>query len=131
LVIEQELSLEPLWVKVDIVQIEQVMLNLLRNALDALLEIPENERRLVIKTCCSEDGVAEVQVIDSGLGIEPKAMDHLFEPFFTTKQSGMGVGLVISQTIMEDHKGAIFVEAQDAGGACFIMRLPSDGSYES
>ncbi len=130
LVIAQELNLEPLWVKVDIVQIEQVMLNLLRNALDALLEIPEDNRQLTIKTCCHDELTVEVRVVDSGIGIDAGVMKHLFEPFFTTKKSGIGVGLVISQTIMEDHKGAISAETREGGGACFIMRLPSEGSYE-
>ncbi len=74
--------------------------------------------------------MVEVNVIDSGVGIAEEVMEQLFEPFFTTKKSGMGVGLVISRTIMENHKGTISVETRDSGGACFRMRLPSEDSYE-
>jgi len=130
LVIDQDLSLEPLPVKVDIVQIEQVMLNLLRNALDALLEIPEDKRQLAIKSRSVDSSVVEISVIDSGKGISREVIGHLFEPFFTTKQSGMGVGLVISKTIMEDHKGSISVENSEGGGACFVMRLPREDKNE-
>lgn len=129
-VIVQELSLESLCVRVDIVQIEQVMLNLLRNALDALLEIPEDNRRVVIQTHRLNESSACIKVIDSGSGIKPEVMEHLFEPFFTTKKSGMGVGLVISQTIMEDHKGSISAEMLESGETCFTMRLPSEKRYE-
>jgi len=130
-VIVQDLHLEPLLVKVDIVQIEQVMLNLLRNALDALIEIPEDNRCLVIKTHQRDESSVQINVIDTGSGITPEVMKHLFEPFFTTKKSGMGVGLVISQTIMEDHKGAIQAEMLDGGETCFTMHLPSERSYEN
>ncbi len=125
--IEQELSLTPLPVRVDVVQIEQVLLNLVRNALDALLEVPEERRSLVVRTGCSGVDSAVVQVIDSGPGISESAMRRLFEPFFTTKRSGMGMGLVISQTIVEDHNGKIEAERLEAGGSRFSMSLPYYG----
>jgi PAS domain S-box-containing protein len=124
-VIEQEFSLGTLPVKIDVVQIEQVLLNLIRNALDALLEIPEDERSLVIQTSCREGKWVLIRVLDSGAGIRDADMDRLFEPFYTTKESGMGMGLVISRTIIEDHNGTITAEQRAEGGTCFSILLPS------
>jgi two-component system sensor kinase FixL len=124
--IEQQLSLNALPTKIDVVQIEQVLLNLIKNALDALLEMPEDERSLVIQTGCSDGGEVLVQVLDSGSGIKEKDRGRLFEPFFTTKESGMGMGLVISRTIIEDHNGTISAHRRDEGGTCFTVVLPSD-----
>ncbi|MCP3869122.1 MAG: PAS domain S-box protein [Gammaproteobacteria bacterium] len=123
-VIEQELSLEHLLVRVDVVQIEQVLLNLLRNALDALNEVPEPQRRLAIRTSRLSSGSVLVEVDDSGSGIDAEAAVHLFEPFFTTKETGMGMGLVISQTIVEDHSGQIVAEPLPEGGSRFSVTLP-------
>jgi C4-dicarboxylate-specific signal transduction histidine kinase len=120
-----ELDLEPgqIRVDVDLVQIEQVLLNLVRNALDALQAVPARSRRLIVRTrSLGED--AEVSVQDSGSGIEPERTQSLFEPFFTTKESGMGMGLPISQTILENHGGSIWAESPPKGGAVFVIRLP-------
>jgi C4-dicarboxylate-specific signal transduction histidine kinase len=120
-----ELDLEPgeIPVDVDLVQIEQVLLNLVRNALDALQEVSPDARRLTVRTVSlGED--AEVAVQDTGPGIEPERMQSLFEPFYTTKESGMGMGLPISQTILENHGGRIWAEASPRGGAVFRIRLP-------
>lgn len=119
------LNLEPgeILVDVDLVQIEQVLLNLVRNAFDALEEVPPPERRLTVRTRLSGD-TAEVVVEDSGPGIEPERMQSLFEPFFTTKSSGMGMGLPISQTIIENHGGRIRAESTSGSGAVFFIRLP-------
>ncbi|MCB2263714.1 MAG: PAS domain S-box protein [Candidatus Thiosymbion ectosymbiont of Robbea hypermnestra] len=110
-------------VDVDLVQIEQVLLNLVRNALDALQEVPLPARRL---TLCTRliDGDAEAVVQDSGPGIAPERLPSLFEPFFTTKESGMGMGLPISRTILENHGGSIRVESTPREGAAFVIRLP-------
>jgi PAS domain S-box-containing protein len=124
-VIEQEFSLGTLPVKIDVVQIEQVLLNLIRNALDALLEIPEDGRSLVIQTSCREGEWVLIRVLDSGPGIRDADMSRLFEPFYTTKESGMGMGLVISRTIIEDHNGTITAEQRAEGGTCFSILLPS------
>ena len=122
--IEQELSLESLKIKVDAVQIEQVLLNLIRNALDALLEVPESGRRLVVRTERLAEGSIMVEVEDTGSGIGTEAATHLFEPFFSTKAGGMGMGLVISQTIVEDHNGKITAEPLPEGGSRFRVILP-------
>jgi PAS domain S-box-containing protein len=127
LVIELDLQPGQIRVDVDLVQIEQVLLNLVRNALDALQAVPARSRRLIVRTrLLGED--AEVSVQDSGSGIEPERMQSLFEPFFTTKESGMGMGLPISQTILENHGGRIWAESPPKGGAVFIIRLPVAGA---
>ncbi|MEA3277837.1 MAG: PAS domain S-box protein [Pseudomonadota bacterium] len=120
-----ELDLMPgeIPVDVDLVQIEQVLLNLVRNALDALQEVSPQARRLIIRTRLA-DGDADATVEDTGPGIAPERMQHLFEPFFTTKESGMGMGLPISQTILENHGGRIWAESPPGGGAAFHLRLP-------
>ena len=122
--IEQQLSLRQLPVRVDVVQIEQVLLNLIRNALDALREIPEEKRSLVVRTSCLDDGYIQVEVEDSGPGIGEEAANRLFEPFYTTKASGMGMGLVISKTIVEDHNGRIEAGPLAGGGTHFRVLLP-------
>jgi PAS domain S-box-containing protein len=118
-----DLATGELPVDVDLVQIEQVLLNLVRNALDALGDVAPESRRLVIRTR-STAGEAEVVVEDSGPGIAPARLPHLFDPFFTTKETGMGMGLPISQTILENHGGRVWAESPPAGGAVFHVRLP-------
>ncbi|OOZ36636.1 hypothetical protein BOW51_06265 [Solemya velesiana gill symbiont] len=124
-VIEQEMSLEKLLTRIDVVQIEQVILNLIRNALDALLEVPSKQRNLSVSTSLNGAGGIVVEVLDSGPGISPGVVDKLFDPFFTTKESGMGMGLVISQTIVEDHNGRIDVGSREGGGTRFAVTLPA------
>ncbi len=123
-VIERRLSKHELWVRVDSVQIEQVLINLLRNALDALSDIAPAERRLVIESGTRADGMVYVSVIDNGSGISGKAMEHLFDPFFSTKESGMGMGLAISQTIMDNHHGKIQADSWPDKGSTFTIQLP-------
>lgn len=120
------LAAEPLPVRVDVVQIEQVILNLLRNALDAVAEQPpDHERRVAIRTGLSPQGDVYVAVEDTGSGIEPTQIASLFDPFYTTKESGMGMGLSISQTIVADHDGKIRAESQPGKGAVFVVELPA------
>ncbi len=123
LTIDLDLAAGEIPVDVDLVQIEQVLLNLVRNALDALAEVAPEGRRLTIRTRRLVDG-AEVDVEDTGPGIPPGRMLHLFDPFFTTKETGMGMGLPISQTILENHAGRIWAESPGGGGAVFRVRLP-------
>jgi signal transduction histidine kinase len=107
------------------VQIEQVLINLLRNALDSLVEVPAGERRLVIESGSQSEGMVFLSVRDNGSGISDKAMEHLFDPFFSTKESGMGMGLAISQTIISNHHGKIRADSQPGKGSTFIIELPS------
>lgn len=122
---ETRLSEQPLLVRVDSVQIEQAVLNLVRNALDALQEIPAAQRQLVISSGVGEGGRVYVSVQDSGPGIHPEVMQRLFDPFFTTKPSGMGVGLAIAQTIIDGHQGRIRAESWPGKGTTFTIELPA------
>ncbi|MBW9256239.1 MAG: PAS domain S-box protein [Candidatus Thiodiazotropha sp. (ex. Lucinisca nassula)] len=125
-----ELSEGALPVEVDLVQIEQVMLNLVRNAIDAMKQVDQNQRRLVLKTGRMSSREVQVLVQDSGSGIPEQTQKHLFDAFFSTKKSGMGMGLPISQKIMQDHKGVIEVESEYGHGATFRLVLPSDPTIE-
>lgn len=125
-----ELSEGVLPVEVDLVQIEQVMLNLVRNAIDAMKQVDQNQRRLVLKTGRMSAREVQVLVQDSGSGIPEQTQKHLFDAFFSTKKSGMGMGLPISQKIMQDHKGMIEVESEYGHGATFRLVLPSDPTIE-
>jgi two-component system sensor kinase FixL len=101
----------------DRVQIQQVLLNLLRNALDA---IGQSERReLLVSTQQLGEDMVEVAVADSGPGISPEVGARLFQPFVTTKPQGMGIGLSISRSIIESHGGGIVAEPNQGGGAVF------------
>jgi two-component system sensor kinase FixL len=122
--IERRLAPRELWVRVDPVQIEQVLINLLRNALDALQDVPAAQRRLVIESGMQTDGTAYLSVRDNGTGIAGDDIEHLFDPFFSTKESGMGMGLAISQTIMSNHNGKIRADSWPGKGSNFTIELP-------
>lgn len=106
----------------DSVQLQQVLLNLIRNAIEAM----ENSetRELKIKARESGDNVV-IEISDTGAGIPPEDRDRLFDPFFSTKKSGLGIGLLISRTIVEAHSGHIWTEASEGGGANFVIELPA------
>jgi two-component system sensor kinase FixL len=118
-----DLAIGEILVDVDLVQIEQVLLNLVRNALDALQEVAPEDRRLIIRTRPTGTA-AEILVEDNGAGIPADRVQRLFEPFFTTKETGMGMGLAISQTIVANHGGTIWVESSPGAGTTFHVRLP-------
>jgi C4-dicarboxylate-specific signal transduction histidine kinase len=116
----------PLPVEVDLVQIEQVLLNLIRNAIDAMQQVEADHRRLeLITRRCAEDQV-EVIVRDTGPGIPQETIVHLFDAFFSTKEDGMGMGLSISRKIIETHRGHISATSELGKGAEFRVVLPSD-----
>jgi two-component system sensor kinase FixL len=107
---------------VDKVQIQQVALNLIRNAIDAMEETRGGE--LTIKVRKTNDHTVTVSVADTGPGVSAETLERLFQPFFTTKATGMGVGLSICRTIVEAHGGRIWVESRPAAGATFLFTLP-------
>ncbi|HEX9904941.1 MAG TPA: PAS domain S-box protein [Propylenella sp.] len=103
----------------DKVQIQQVLLNLIRNAIEAMTEAGSPRRDLVVTTRPVDGNIVEVSVADTGPGIAPQIAAQLFQPFITTKRTGMGVGLSISRTILEAHGGQLWVEENPGGGAVF------------
>ena len=107
----------------DRVQVQQVLANLIVNAMDAMSEIPASHRRLTIQTA-RRDEFAEVAIADAGLGIPPDKLQGVFEPFVTTKAHGMGMGLSIARSVIEAHNGTISAHNQARGGAVFRIRLP-------
>lgn len=109
---------------VDRIQIGQVIVNLVRNALEAMTGTPVGERRLVIRTARAPDHRVEVSVEDTGCGVDAALLPNLFQPFHTTKPKGMGMGLAISRTIVEAHDGWIRAETRPAGGAIFRFQIP-------
>ena len=107
----------------DRVQLQQVILNLVINAMDAVAATPAGNARVTIRTLLV-DGFAELDVSDSGPGIPADKLQTIFDPFFTTKAEGMGMGLSIARSIVEAHQGRISAENQPGGGAFFRIRLP-------
>ena len=111
-------------------QLQQVLLNLVVNGMDAMNTVEESRRVLII---CGRreirDGAPEVwlSVQDSGTGFKPEEMDRLFEAFYTTKPQGMGMGLAISRSIIEAHGGRLWAEPNQGPGATFLFSLPEAG----
>ncbi|ONF97058.1 sensor histidine kinase [Sphingomonas jeddahensis] len=114
----------------DKVQVQQVVLNLVRNAVDAMTGMDGERRELRIAITPAVNNMAQVTVADTGPGIEPEVAERLFQPFITTKRTGMGVGLSISRTIIEAHGGHIWAGANDSGGALFGFTLQQMGQEE-
>lgn len=108
----------------DRVQLQQVILNLLRNASDAMSGVDDRPRELLIRTECDEGDRVRLSVKDAGIGFTPQAADKLFEAFFTTKSDGMGIGLSISRSIIEAHRGRLWATANDGPGATFAFSIP-------
>ena len=108
----------------DRVQLQQVILNLLRNASDAMSGVDDRPRELLIRTECDEGDRVRLSVKDAGVGFTPQAADKLFEAFFTTKSDGMGIGLSISRSIIEAHRGRLWATANDGPGATFAFSIP-------
>ena len=100
------------------------------NAIEAMSTAGERRGELFVRTRNTEDGV-QVTVEDSGLGLDPNAMQKIFEPFYTTKDSGMGMGLSICRSIVESHGGRLWATAKDAPGATFHFALPKYRGEES
>ena len=108
----------------DRIQLQQVILNLLRNASDAMSKIDDRPRELLVRTERDEGDRVRLSVKDVGVGFEPQAADKLFEAFYTTKSDGMGIGLSISRSIIEAHHGRLWATANDGPGATFSFAIP-------
>jgi PAS domain S-box-containing protein len=123
-ILRQELANDLPLVTGDRVQLQQVILNLIRNASDAMSEVEDRPRQLLIRTERDEDDRVRLTVQDAGVGFDPRAADRLFESFYTTKNDGMGIGLSISRSIIESHHGRLWATLNDGPGAAFSFSIP-------
>lgn len=116
----------------DPIEIEQVLLNLLFNALEAISDIPDGRREITIRVAIEKDDSVQVTVSDTGKGLPPEIIDKVFDPFFTTKPKGLGIGLSISRSIIKAHGGQLWAAPGSPNGATFGFTLPLKGvCYDS
>jgi PAS domain S-box-containing protein len=123
IVLEAQPGLPP--VRGDKVQLQQVVLNLLLNAFDAMKDCPANEREVKVRAETTEAGLLRLAVRDRGAGLSGDQLDKIFQPFYTTKRDGLGMGLSISRSIIEAHGGLLWAENSPDGGATFYCTLPA------
>jgi PAS domain S-box-containing protein len=108
----------------DRVQLQQVILNLLRNGSDAMSEVDDRPRELFFRTEVDEADRVQVSVQDAGVGFDPQSLDRLFQTFYTTKEEGMGIGLSVSRSIIENHHGRLWATPNDGPGVTFSFSIP-------
>jgi C4-dicarboxylate-specific signal transduction histidine kinase len=108
----------------DRIQLQQVVLNLLRNAADAMVDVHDRPRQLLVKTARDDGDQVRVTVRDVGVGLDLQGMDSLFDAFYTTKSGGMGIGLFVSRSIVERHHGRLWAQPNDGPGATFSFSIP-------
>ena len=118
-------------VRANRVQIQRVLINLLTNAIDSVGAARRRDRLIRIHTMPARSRGALLEISDSGVGIAPDQAEHVFEPFYTTKSAGMGLGLSLSRTIVEQHGGRLWVSQEDGRGATFHLQLPPRASREA
>jgi PAS domain S-box-containing protein len=123
-IVRTELADDLPFVTADRVQLQQVVLNLLRNALDAMNTVDDRPRDLLIRTEREEGDRVRLSVKDAGVGFDSQAMDKLFRPFYSTKSDGMGVGLSVSRSIIENHRGRLWAALNEGPGATFLFSVP-------
>ena len=111
----------------DRIQLQQVILNLVRNASEAMVEVHGRPRLLLIKTEREDDNRVRLSVRDTGMGLSSQSLDSLFDAFYTTKSGGMGIGLFVSRSIVERHQGRLWAEPNDGAGATFSFSIPFRG----
>jgi len=125
-IVQAELTNDAALVAGDRIQLQQVILNLLRNASDAMTNVGERPRHLLIKTTCEDNGCVRLTVRDTGVGLGGQNIDKLFDSFYTTKSGGMGIGLSVSRAIIERHRGRLWAEHNDGPGATFAFSIPGN-----
>jgi signal transduction histidine kinase len=108
------------------VQLQQLVLNLIMNAVEAMSGVQDRRREIVITAEPGKSGEVLVAVRDSGVGLDPEEQDKIFDAFYTTKQTGMGMGLAISRSIVEHHGGRLWAQPNDGPGATFLFTMPRD-----
>jgi len=108
----------------DSIEIEQVIINLLRNGIEAMEDTPDNRKELTVKTAPAEDNTILIEFRDMGHGLPGSKADQVFEPFYSTKEGGMGIGLSISKSIIEAHGGRLYAQSNSDFGATFAFILP-------
>src|SRR6185437_2798675 len=113
-------------ISIDTVQIQHLILNLVRNGLEAPSEASAPVRELIVRTGRASDGDVEITIVDNGPGLSPQAVERLFDPFFSTKPEGTGLGLAISNTLARAHGGSLSYRPNTSRGACFSVRLPAE-----
>jgi two-component system sensor kinase FixL len=111
----------------DRIQLQQVILNLMMNGIEAMAGVDYRPRRLLIRSQMRDDDQVCISVQDSGIGVSTEVMARLFEPFFTTRSRGIGMGLPISRSIIEAHGGRLWAESTASQGSVFQFTLPSGG----
>ena len=114
----------------DRVQLQQVILNLLMNGIEAMSAVTDRSRDLLIRSRQHESDKVLVAVQDSGMGLDPKNMERVFDAFYTTKAQGMGMGLAISRSIVENHGGRLWAVPNDGPGVTFQFTLHVDSNHE-
>jgi signal transduction histidine kinase len=106
------------------VQLQQVILNLLRNGSDAMSSVDDHPRELLLTTELEAGDWVRLSVQDAGIGFEPQSLDQLFQTFYTTKDDGMGIGLSVSRSIIENHHGRLWATPNDGPGVTFSFSIP-------
>ena len=124
MIVQSELADDLPSITGDRVQLQQVVLNLLRNASDAMVGVHDRPRQLLIRTEREDADHVRLTVEDSGVGLDRQSVDHVFDAFYTTKTGGMGIGLSVSRSIVERHQGRLWAASNDGPGASFSFSIP-------